>query len=198
MAEAMDLILEYLAFKDLISSLFLSRILPLVPYDTIIQPLAIPSYPTYPYPYRDLSLSLRRSLALSPLISRSVSIDLSLCLRRSLALSPLISCSLFEVISHSVSIDLWLCLRRSLALFCLRQSLALSLSISLTLSVSLVGLIAASQRGRSPLCRTSPTHCRTIARRCWVPKNECACLKVRISFVSFMGFFFFLNKGKYL
>jgi hypothetical protein len=79
MAEAMDLILEYLAVMDLISSLFLSRILPLVPYDTIIQP-----YPTYPYPYRDLSLSLRQSLARSPSISRSI----------------------FEVISCSVSVDL--------------------------------------------------------------------------------------------
>jgi hypothetical protein len=162
--------------KDLISSLFLSRILPLVPYDTIIQP-----YPTYPYPYRDLSLSLRRSLALSLSISRS----------------------LFEVISCSLSrlsVDLSLCLHRSLAL---SPSISRSLSVDLahTLSVSLVGLIAASQRGRSPLCRTSPTHCRTTTHRCWVPKNVCACLKVRISFVSFMGsffFFFFWNKGKYL
>jgi hypothetical protein len=163
--------------KDLISSLFLSRILPLVPYDTIIR--FIQPYPTYPYPYRDLSLSLRRSLALSPSISRSLSrlsVDLSLCLHRSLALSP--------SISRSVSVDLSLSLRRSRShILCV--ACRLDRCLPKRPLTPLPNVTDSLPNNNTPLLGTQK-------RVCLLKGTNLLCF-----FYGFF-FFFFLNKGKYL
>jgi hypothetical protein len=149
MAKAMDLLLKYLALKDLnhlISSLFLSRILP---YDTAI--------PSYPYPYRKVTNQGKEALRNSQVRRRS---RVSLC--------------------RSLSVDLSL----SLTHFCVAGRCDRCLN--------------ASQRGRSPLCRTSPPNNNTPLlgtqkRVCLLKGVNLLCSRFffPFSFCFFYGFFFF-------